>query len=441
MSEPFFNRIPSDDPAREVVLQRVEDARGDDLEALKLELSGMKNRVVSILEDRILSVAKTKTLFSLLMQVMPTPNQLSGGTTEALLRRAATYASQKLFTTHELEQVAKTLIEGATFQDQAGGYSAQHAVQRMLVSSLQTMSGRKTLLHVDLPVLDAALAQDVRKSRGRFGVDQNLFVSKEIITTLSFPETLKAILESELLKPEPYHVVGRIKQIFQQNQLSTEYIKVAVEVMDVDVFCQACRDAFIADTSVKSINHFVAMFGEAQLLPEKFFKKMSGPVYAGEIPYHLKMLGDKDLNLDQLPAFTEFVLRNMDKIYSSLTDKEKDMRYRLLELCGKNGLATKGLELEARCWRSACGSRIPDGISDAEVLPYLKRYTPSDYGIAMEAIERVGLMNADSLLKDVSPTIWADVLLMIDIEPKDKKELMKRYPKLRGMVLEDELGL
>jgi hypothetical protein len=441
MTEPFFNRIPSDDPAREVVLQRVEDAHGDDLEALKVELAGMKSHVVAILEDRMLSAARTKTLFLLLMETMPTPNQLSGGATELLLARAATYASQKLFTIDEFEQVAATLIHGATFQEHPGTYSAQHAIQRMLTGSLRTMAGRKTLGQADLPVLDAALAKDVRKAQGQYGRDQNLLVSKEIVTTLSFPQTLKAILESEVLQPEPYHLVGTIKQIFRQNLLSAEYIKVALQVVDVDVFCQACRDAFVAQTSAKSINEFVAMFGEAQLLPEKFFKKMSGTVYAKQIPYHLKMLGDKDLNLDQLPAFTGFVLRNIETIYSSLTSSHKDMRCRLIELCGQNGMAARGLELEAKCWRSACSSRVPDGVSDAEVLPYLKRYAPSDYGIAMEVIERAGLMNADSLLKDLSPTIWADVLLMIDIEPKDKKELMKRYPKLRGMVLEDELGL
>jgi hypothetical protein len=442
MSEPFFTEGALTNTGSIAALrERIEQANDNELKQLEDELSDKPSHWIGLFDERVITGAESNKAFLALINSLKIPNQLTSGSTEALMCRATDYAVSGVLTVSQFEQTIKKLIEGASFKEQAGGYGSNHTLNTAISRAQQKMAGAKFFKLNSFPVLDAALAKDIRNEWVRYGVDQRMFEARHIVKTVNLPESVTALLECSLNNPQSYHLQGFIKNLFNSNKLSVEYIQAAMKVVDVDVFCKSCRDEFHQSAPITSINNFVEVFGDEELFEKSLYKKMSGFAYGGIFPSHLRMLSDRNLKVEQLPKLTTFVMRNLDVLYPLIKPDEFGLRYRILQMCSSNGMAHEALELEVQRWKKmlSIGSRPVPG---AALLKQMRSSsTSSNYSEALQTLLSIGLLNAEPVLSAVDSQTWRDLMEVHEPEADEKKALMKLYPSYRGALLEDELGL
>lgn len=424
------------------ILADIESAIGDELKCLKKELSEFSPADIEILNDRLLLQAKTSKLISLIVVSIKYPHELSDELIVALMRTAAKYAARKILTPLEFEEISAHLIMSREVNDNS--HSVADIVNAVLLESLGTIGGMKTLGRANFDIIDKLIVDDIRRESSRFNLVRSPNVVVDLALLTKMPGSLKALLDS----PQYKNCVTSsfvIERAYKLDKLTPEYIDAIAQVVDIDVFCKVCREASEQAVAIYSAQNFADAFGEESLLPKSSYKKMSGMIYCKQFPNQLNMIGHDDFDESKFPMFTEFLFKNLLAVYKLIpldTDK-LNVRYGLLALASRNGKVEEVLNAEADSWRDYLRGRgnVVDDLSNGQVLDRLRISAPFKFNVAMQSIGTVGLAQSESILKDANAQTLKELVDVHNPEPEEEKALMRQYPQLRGAMLDDALGL
>jgi hypothetical protein len=424
------------------ILENIESAAGDDLKCLQKKLSEFSPSDIETLNDGLLSQAKTSKLISLIVVSMKSPHEFSDELIVSLMRTAAKYAARKILTPLEFEEISARLIMGREVNDNS--HSVADIVNAVLLESLGTIGGMKTLGRAKFDALDKMIVDDIRRESSRF----NLVRSPNVVINLALLTQMAGSLKALLGSPQYKNCVTSsfvIERVYNLDKLTPEYIAAIAQVVDIDVFCNVCREASEKTVAINSAQNFAEAFGEESLLPRSSYKQMSGMIYYKQFPNQLNMIGHDDFDESKFPMFTEFLFKNLPAVYKLVpldTDK-LNVRYGLLALASRNGKVEEVLNAEADSWRDYLRGRgnVVDDLSNGQVLDRLRISAPFKFNVAMQSIGTVGLAQSESILKDANAQTLKELVDVHNPEPEEEKALMKQYPQLRGAMLDDALGL
>lgn len=312
------------------------------------------------------------------------------------------------------------------------------------------------------PLFDQAMADHVASfpcSPSRQS-DTNFNLSKLALAQVYLPLTLEVFVRQQMEISAMQEVARLVTDYFAEFKKNEGYIDVFRRVLGDDVFSDLCMQANLNKGSLASVIKLAPLFGEASFHNEAFFQTLTredGRLYKSEYLADLKYFPNFEENL---PILADYLLQNLESTLSQLADYgNQDYLRQILSLAVRNGRGVEAYEYVIDAVRapvSDAGLVHADEVSREELIEAMCKNVQS-YKTHV-AVQRawyilqtftldVGFETLHKVMPGVDRFFLTNLLeqrggameeMGITLNHHD---LVKKFPQIKGHLLEDAMGL
>lgn len=438
MNHYFLGRkIPTDHQEQLDLIERMESAVGLDLNLIKEELTDLRGEQLAQLASAMLDKTANAKVLTLIVESMTSQHGLSIYERSDILKSVCQHYTNDRIDRTKFERLFVAVIDsaGPRFNQ------ALEVIKIATFDSFRNVSAKNKLMAHSVDFIDQILSRPLTRYPASLDIYHVSTALSTMVGFINLPKTLSG-LYAELNAREDEDLKRHILSIiFKGDALSKEYIQVISSKMDIDALCKICSDDNMVSTPTNSISNFIDAFGEAALFPESARTSILNNLQAGIFPRTLNVLASPKLISEKMPILANFLIDNVELIYSSFTDEHfNDVRCGLLRVFAEHNRLEEIMSHDIKHLRTL-GWLVLGKCTLAYTLKELQENDSPRYWDAIQGVVAIGLDRAEPFLRCISQPILKDVIDNTDISTIDKHVLFKMYPLSKGLFLENALGL
>ena len=275
--------------------------------------------------------------------------------------------------------------------------------------------------------------------------------SAKTFSILTLPQCLSTYINLLQANGELSLVNDLFQKICNGDGLNKKYLEVFSEKVGHDFLLSAIKDTCFSK-SLESAKAISSIYGESAIFDDKQFNIFYSVISSGRFPMSYDMVISEKFDSKLFPRLTAQVLSDIDDLFRcqmSKATKEGISSFGIAHGAGSRVLAGE-LNRIGRSLTPVFGENVLN-MSPSETVSLVVSHHHDPKGLFVEPylqeiyeiVRKVGLENSHPVLSSVDGRFVAGYIekFLTESSASEMRALMKMYPKCKGYVLENDLGL
>lgn len=440
-NDQFYGRFPEGEEGVLALVAALADATDEEVSVytsgLSGLLSGQKNRL-SLWCERVLRKAESSRLLGITIDAAITSKNFDDMQVSDLFDTCLQFYRSGKIDVLKLEDNWVSLIDAMPIKNDHAYKNPFYALGRGL-----SISQDVDLTTNQMPRLDSSLSRHAANYDAVYYQDNVVRPVSWMVNELNLPQTFRQVSGWYNHIKDPDGISFLIEAVATQGGITAEQLMIIADGYGVSHLGASFEQVIMYLPKLSSIKLFVDTFSEKDLFTEKSLKKLLVANKKNCCLSIYAILSDPSFEHSDLPIFSNFTLKATPVIYKTLSVNDTERRTALRKLNVSMGKLDDIWRCELEFYKRHLKPDLQKlaGDDPAAVLAALKVSRPTEYKVALKAINEIGIAQIGMGLAGASREFVDDFISSVNMDLKQKRDFMKIFPQARAQILEEDLGM